>query len=319
MAAGEVCPLIGRHSLFVTSGEQCWLFRKGAGDGNSVQRFRVQELECSHEEADTRILLHAQHAAEGGHGTVIIRSPDTDVAIIACGLAGQISARLILQTGTAQRMRYLDLTAIRAHLGNNVATSLIGMHSMTGCDSTSTISGRGKRAAFELLKTPRFQNTMSLLGNSFDVSEQLHEECEAFVCALYASFLYINELRYRLFCTRPGRTSQLPPCRDALRYHTMRAGYQAAIWRRALEAKPDILHPSGHGWTLDTAGVLSIHWMDQLPAPQALLELVSCGCTNGCATRRCTCKTMACLALMCASAPGVKTFNALGKGETKMT
>ena len=97
-------------------------------NGNSVQRFRVQELECSHEEADTRILLHAQHAAEAGHGTVIIRSPDTDVAIIACGLAGQISARLILQTGTAQRMRYLDLTAIRAHLGNNVATSLIGMY-----------------------------------------------------------------------------------------------------------------------------------------------------------------------------------------------
>ena len=61
----------------------------------------------------------------------------------------------------------------------------IGMHSMTGCDSMSAISGRGKRAAFELLKTPRFQNTMSLLGNSFDVSEQLHEECEAFVCALY--------------------------------------------------------------------------------------------------------------------------------------
>ena len=71
----------------------------------------------------------------------------------------------------------------------------------------------------------------------------------------------------------------------------MRAGYQATIWRRALEAKPDIPHPSGHGWTLDTAGVLSIHWMDQLPAPQALLELVSCGCTTGCATRRCTWKT----------------------------
>ena len=99
MAAGEVCPC--RYSLFVTSGEQCWLFRTGAGDGNSVQQFRVQELECSHEEADTRILLHAQHATEAGHGTVIIRSPDTDVAIIACGLAGQISARLILQTGTA--------------------------------------------------------------------------------------------------------------------------------------------------------------------------------------------------------------------------
>ena len=28
----------------------------------------MQELECSHEEADMRMLLHAQHAAESGHG-----------------------------------------------------------------------------------------------------------------------------------------------------------------------------------------------------------------------------------------------------------
>ena len=117
------------------------------------------------------------------------------MAIIACGLAGQILARLILQTGTAQRMRYLDLTAIRAHPGSNVATSPIGMHSMSGCDSTSAISGWGKRAAFELLKTPHFQNTMSLLGISFHVSKQLHEECEALVCTLYgkpASWTLMN-------------------------------------------------------------------------------------------------------------------------------
>ena len=142
MAAGYYAPLIGRHSLFVTYGEQCWLLLTGAGDGNSAQQVRMQELERSHEEADMRMLLHAQHASEAGHGAVIVRSPNTDVAIIGCGLAGQISAatRLILQTGTAQRMRYLDLSAIRAHLFNNVATlkSLIGMHSMTGCGSTST-------------------------------------------------------------------------------------------------------------------------------------------------------------------------------------
>ena len=138
----------------------------------------------------------------------------------------------------------------------------------------------------------RFRGTMSLLGTSFEVSEQTQKEAEAFVCALYgkASFVDINELRYHLFCTRPGSTSQLPPCCDALKYHTIRAAYQATVWRRAPEAKPQISSPDGHGWKFGDAGVLSIHWMDQLPAPQALLELVSCGCTTGCATRRCTCR-----------------------------
>ena len=93
MAAGYYALLIGCHSLFVTCGEQCWLFLTSAGDGNSAQQFRMQELECSHEEADMRMLLHAQHAAEAGLGAVIVRSPNTDVAIIACGLASEISAR----------------------------------------------------------------------------------------------------------------------------------------------------------------------------------------------------------------------------------
>ena len=94
MAAGCYAPLIQLkhrcHSLLVTYGEQCWLFLTGAGDGNSAQQFRMQELECSQEEADMRMLLHAQHTAEEGHDTVIVRSPSTDVAIIACGLVGQI-------------------------------------------------------------------------------------------------------------------------------------------------------------------------------------------------------------------------------------
>ena len=41
-----------------------------------------------------------------------------------------------------------------------------------------------------------------------------------------------------------------------------------------------------------TSRWLSSHWMDQLPAPEALLKLVSCGYTTGCSTRRCTCKTL---------------------------
>ena len=145
----KYAPLIAQRSLFVTSGEQCWLFRTEASDGTvTVQRFAVPELECSHEEADTRMLLHAQHAANTGQASVIIRSPDTDVAVIACSLASQIQARLIFQTETTQRMRYLDLTAIAASFGQGVATALIGMHSMTGCDTTSAFSGRGKKAAF---------------------------------------------------------------------------------------------------------------------------------------------------------------------------
>ena len=43
-------------------------------------------LECTHEEADTRLLLHALHGAKIGYAAVVISSPDADVAILAIAL-----------------------------------------------------------------------------------------------------------------------------------------------------------------------------------------------------------------------------------------
>ena len=38
---------------------------------------------CNHEEADTRMLLHAVHAARHGHTKVVLRTVDTDVLVLA--------------------------------------------------------------------------------------------------------------------------------------------------------------------------------------------------------------------------------------------
>jgi len=48
----------------------------------------------------------------------------------------------------------------------------------------------------------------------------------------------INELRYRLFCTKKGNidSSQLPPCVDCLFKHAVRANFQAVIWKRSLQS-----------------------------------------------------------------------------------
>ena len=40
---------------------------------------------CSHEEADTRILLHVAHCARQGLQKVVIRTVDTDVVVLAIG------------------------------------------------------------------------------------------------------------------------------------------------------------------------------------------------------------------------------------------
>lgn len=69
----------------------------------------LHELCLTHEEAHTHLL---QHAIQQGFRRVIIQSPDTDVAIIACGLAQKILARLVFRNGTSHRTRFLDISAM---------------------------------------------------------------------------------------------------------------------------------------------------------------------------------------------------------------
>ena len=61
----------------------------------------VDELCSSHEEADTRLLLHAFHSScEEHQHSIVIQTPYTDVAVIACSAACDIPSQILLCTGT---------------------------------------------------------------------------------------------------------------------------------------------------------------------------------------------------------------------------
>ena len=135
--------------LFVC--HECSCPRLTSSDGLQVLSNDVPELQCCQEEADTRLFLHAKHASDAGSTVVIVRSPDTDVAVIGCFLASQVTAQLLLHTGTKHRRRYISLSAVAERLGTDVCRALPGFHAFTRCDSTSAFSGRGKKNGFNLL------------------------------------------------------------------------------------------------------------------------------------------------------------------------
>ncbi len=68
----------------------------------------------------------------------------------------------------------------------------------------------------------------------------------------------------------------------------MRANYQVCIWEKCLEPTPDIPSPVGYGWC-KKGSELALDWMDGLPSPQAVLELLSCNCTRTCKGSNCPC------------------------------
>lgn len=232
-------------------------------------------------------MLHAKHASDSGYQSVVIKTPDSDVIILACYFQCMITAQIIILTGTKLRSRYIDIQKVCGQYDDLVLKALPGLHAFTGCDTVSSFSGKGKRKAFDIIKCNDILcNQMANLGTEY----QPNETYEDFVCALYgyANYHDVNELRYHLFCSKNVQSNKLPPCKDSLQKHVQRACYQAYIWKKALDSKPNIPSPDGNGWAM-IQGELTIDWFDLLPAPAALLEFLTCSCKTKCQTGRCTC------------------------------
>ena len=132
------------------------------------------------------------------------------------------------------------------------------------------------------------------LAKNRKVSSELCQNLEAFTCLLYGSknITDVNKLRYAIFCAKGGEveSQQLPPCGDTLQKHILRTNYQAAIWRRCLHQYPNTPNPNGYGWkTSSGSNELKVDWMNGLPAPDAVLELLSCKCTRVCCSKMYLC------------------------------
>jgi hypothetical protein len=281
---------LGNKILFLTSDENCYRITQ-----NSCQE--MQELRSTHEEADGRLLLHADHAAKEGYKAVLIFSVDTDVFILCLAFQKRINASLFQKCGSKNRTKLLDIEKIAAHIGQEVCDALIRLHAFTGCDTVSTFAGKGKVTALKKISSEKAYNIFARLGSEWNLTDILMAELERFTCCMYApkvTTVLINELRYQLFCAKKGEIEShlLPPCLDSLKKHAERANYQAAIWKISLENDPRTPTPIGRGWKLveeDGRKQLAIDWMDGLPAPQAVIDLLSCNCTKICKLPKCIC------------------------------
>ena len=206
----------------------------------------VGELQSTHEEADTQMLLHALHAAQAGYKAVVITAEDADVLP-----STKTYHALFIKSVEPETAHFQDINRLARALGDNVCTALVGLHLLTGCDTVSAFAGRGKLTALKQLKTNRtHQEAFGQVGQSWDASRQLFQKLQEITCRLYLPSTRtrtVNELRYQI-CAGRGEveSSQLPPCEDCLFMHVLRANYQVAIWRRCLQSRPIVPCPTGH-------------------------------------------------------------------------
>ena len=97
---------------------------------NEVVVEEIQELECDHEEADTRMILHAKQASTN-YSNILIKSPDTDVMLLSISLAQEEVGSVYFVTGTGSCSRISNVSSLANKLGTTFSNALLGLHVFT--------------------------------------------------------------------------------------------------------------------------------------------------------------------------------------------
>lgn len=226
---------------------------------------------------------------------MVFFSPDTDVIVLV--IANYDLMLKNTSISMASRV-YMGIDPIWRAIGAERAKALPAFHAFTGADNTGRFSRIGKATWLQLyMKADRDEiASLQMLSTEAEVTETMLANLASFVCAAYSpKGIYIktiSELRWHLFCKHMAESDKLPPTLGALRQHVLRVHIQARVWGQAsIALQEPQLDPLQNGYHKESDGQLKPTMTDALPAPKAIIEMVSCQCKTDCSSARCSCRT----------------------------
>ena len=145
-------------------------------DNNEVTISGVDELSCSHNEADTRILWHARYAAENTSSPhIVVRANNTGIFILLFHFVSQLDDQIWMNTGSSYLKTRVSSMAI-------VCAALPGFHVFTGSHYTASFMRKGKVHPFDvMMQNEEFLHTFTRLGRSDLVSSEVSATLECYV------------------------------------------------------------------------------------------------------------------------------------------
>ena len=191
----------------------------------------------------------------------------------------------------------------RVHtIGILKSQGLIGFHNFTGADWGGKFVGITKKkwveAYMELEENDPVVACFGQLGNTLIRPELVNDdlppqvkELERFVCHVYSSTgeVDLSALRWEMFKSRNLEGEMLPPTRAALLPHIARANFITMRDKSYVTRLPELPAIEESGWRLDDHGKYAHLLNLASPAPQAVIELIKCGCKTGCG-KKCSCR-----------------------------
>ena len=205
---------------------------------------------------------------------------DKDVLLLLLAHHAKLSSKMWISSGTSKKPKLIPLEVFWANLPRNSSSSLLPIHAITGCDSTSFICGHSKKTAWKVF------TEHSLVGKDI-LDGDIIASAEKFVCRKYKTSEDSLDLARVVLFGKVSSPENLPPNCDAFKQHLKRCHYQTAVWRQAHIQKRSASEPEC--WMLAKDLLVPI-FMTLDPIPKACLEMVSCRCTIGCISLHCECR-----------------------------
>ena len=147
----------------------------------------VNDLCSNQEEADTKIVIHALHSLHHSQiPTINIHSPsgDTDILVLTIVHLYNYKEKIHLDNGTGVKRNNIWLGALQ--FKDEILNTLIGFHSFTGNDYVSSFFRKGKQVCWKVfVSDSKFQTFLSAFGAFGELSQEIANGMEEFVCCLY--------------------------------------------------------------------------------------------------------------------------------------
>ncbi|KAL9960825.1 hypothetical protein ACROYT_G034330 [Oculina patagonica] len=178
----------------------------------------MAHLQSDHEEADTKMILHALDATDDGATHLSIHSPDTDVLVLAIRRYSELCPNTSFVTGRAFREK-------------------------------------GRSCWKEFLEADdSILSSLGNLGREEQPDVEIKSGIEKFVCQIYVpktDLTTVKELRWSLFKKKQAESDRLPPTQAALHQATLRAHFQLMFWNKDAVPNPLLPSPSDYGWAME--------------------------------------------------------------------
>ena len=119
----------------------------------SISVFYMRSSACAirstHEEADTRLVLHCSHSDSS---SVVVWCRDTDVLLMLMAHSTAMDKVVYMKAGTSQNQKFITANDILRAWGlrEETARRLLPFHALTGSDTTSFLAGHSKKTALEV-------------------------------------------------------------------------------------------------------------------------------------------------------------------------